>query len=51
MEYQKTGQANKRQKNREVDECQSQFSSVSDTCFPAAAPAAKRLRSSLGLIL
>jgi len=43
-------QANKRQKKREVDECRSQSSTTSDTCSPATAPAAKRLRSSLGLI-
>ena len=41
---------NKSKKKREVDECLSQSSSMSDTCSPATAPAAKRLRSSLGLI-
>ena len=46
----KLEQANKRQKKREVDECQPQSSSMSDVCPPTAAPAAKRLRSSLGLI-
>ena len=45
----KLEQANKRPTNREVDECQSQFSSISDACSPAAAPAVERLGSSLEL--
>ena len=41
---------NKRQKKREVDECLYESSSMFDTCSPSTATAAKRLRSSLGLI-
>ena len=44
----KLEQANKRQKTRDVDECLSQSSSMSDAC--SQAPAAKRLRSNLWLI-
>ncbi len=45
----KLEQAKERQKKQEF-RCQSQSSSMSDVCPPAAAPAAKRLRSSLGPI-
>ena len=44
----KLEQAQKRQKKRELDACQSL--ATPDVCSPAAAPAAKRLRSSLGPI-
>ena len=40
-------QAQKRLKKREVDQCQSQSSSIAEV---SSAPAAKRLRSNLGLI-
>uniref|UniRef100_UPI00358FA70A uncharacterized protein n=1 Tax=Myxine glutinosa TaxID=7769 RepID=UPI00358FA70A len=47
----KLEQAKTRQKKREVKECQSQSSSVSEAFPPAASPPAKRLRSSVeGLI-
>ena len=46
----KLEQAQKRQKKREVDECQSQSSSIAEVSSQDGAPAAKRLRSSLGLI-
>ncbi len=45
----KLEQAQKRQKKHEVDECQSQSSSI-EVSSQDEAPAAKRLRSSLGLI-
>lgn len=45
----KLEQAKKRQEKREFDQCQSVSLSMPDDC-PAVAPAAKRLRSSLGLI-
>ena len=46
----KLEQAQKRQKKREVDECLSQSSSVAEISSQDKAPAAKRLRSSLGVI-
>ena len=46
----KLEQAQKRQKKREVDECLSQSSSVDEISSQDEAPAAKRLRSSLGVI-
>ena len=48
----KLEQAQKRQKKREVDQCQSesQSSSIAEVSSQDEAPAAKRLRSSLGLI-
>ena len=46
----KLQQAQKRQKKREVDECQSQSLSIAEVSSQDEAPAAKRLRSSLGLI-
>ena len=48
----KLEQAQKRQKKREVDQCQSesQSSSIAEVSSQDKAPAAKRLRSSLGLI-
>ena len=46
----KLEQAQKRQKKREVDECQSQSSSIAEVSSQDKAPAAKRLQSSLRLI-
>ena len=46
----KLEQAQKRQKKREVDQCQSQSSSIAEVSSQDEAPAAKRLRSSLGRI-
>lgn len=46
----KLDQAKKRQKKREVNECQSQSMDMSDGCSSQVAPASKRLRSSLGTI-
>ena len=46
----KLEQAQKRQKKHEVDQCQSQSSSIAEVSSQDEAPAAKRLRSSLGLI-
>ena len=43
----KLEQAQKRQKKREVDQCQSQSSSIAEVSSQDEAPAAKRLRSSL----
>ena len=45
----KLEQAQKRQKKREVDECQPQSSSTAEVSPQDEAPASKRLRSSLGL--
>ena len=46
----KLEQANKRHKNRVFDECLSQSSSTSNAYSRAAAPAAKKVRTSQGLI-
>ena len=46
----KLEQVQKRQKKREVDECQSQSSSIAEVSSQDEAPATKRLQSSLGLI-
>ena len=46
----KLKQATVGQKKQEVNECQAQSSSVSRVPSPTAAPAAKRLRSTLGVI-
>ena len=46
----KLEQAQKRQKKCEVDQCQSQSSSIAEVSSQDEAPAAKRLRSSLGQI-
>ena len=46
----KLEQATVRQKKRELNECQAQSSSVPRVPSPTAPPAAKRLRSTLGVI-